>query len=132
MDITGTFHRVNFFKKHVPKQEISIRSCYIIIEGQKYKIERRKTAVKKVKGKKELSKAIGQFCKQFRVEYIKKSMKDFANDIEVSVPSINAFERGCANNIQYLYYYYDQAPPLAKEYWKQNIFEIEKIMKEGN
>lgn len=88
--------------------------------------------MKKVEGKKELSKAIGQFCKQFRVEHIKKSMKDFSHDVGVSVPSINAFERGCANNIQYLFYYYEQASPLAQEYLKDNIFKIQEQMKEGN
>lgn len=50
---------------------------------------------------------VGNYCKNFRVEILKISQTDFCNELNVNVKSVSAFEGGRANNIKYLYYYYE-------------------------
>lgn len=50
---------------------------------------------------------VGKYCRDFRVEILKTSLTDFCNELNVNIKSVSAFENGRANNIKYLYNYYN-------------------------
>lgn len=52
-------------------------------------------------------KEIGLYCKEFRKEVLKLSLKDFAEITETNNKNISSFENGRANNIRYLFLYYN-------------------------
>ena len=73
---------------------------------------------------KELSQAVGKFCKKFRVDYLEISMTNFAKETGLNIQNVNAFESGRANNLKYIFHYYNQADEQLKELFKNNLFNI--------
>lgn len=73
---------------------------------------------------KELNKSVGSFCKKFRVNYLRMSMTDFAKETGLNIQNVNAFEAGRANNIKYIFYYYNQSDKQLKRVFKNNLFNI--------
>jgi hypothetical protein len=57
---------------------------------------------------------------------LRMSMTEFANETGLNIQNVNAFEGGRANNIKYLFHYYDQSDKQLKEVFKNNLFNIIK------
>lgn len=51
---------------------------------------------------------IGGYCKQFRIDILKLGLKELAILNDDNDKNLWAFENGLANNIRYLFYYYNQ------------------------
>ena len=71
-----------------------------------------------------LIKEVGNYCKEFRINDLKLSLKDFSNMTDLNNKNVNAFEHGRANNIQYLYYYYKIANDSMKNKFSKGLFKI--------
>lgn len=73
---------------------------------------------------KELQVNIGKLCKQYRLKYVKMSLKDFADFYNDSDKNIWAFENGKANNLKYLFYYYKMLDDSKKMLFSRELFNI--------
>lgn len=69
-------------------------------------------------------KKIGSVCKDFRINVLKLSLTEFAKLSNENLQNIHAFEKGRANNIKYLYYYYNLADEEQKKEFAIGLFEI--------
>ena len=69
-------------------------------------------------------KKIGSVCKDFRINVLKLSLTEFAKLSNENLQNIHAFENGRANNIKYLYYYYNLADEEQKKEFAIGLFEI--------
>lgn len=67
---------------------------------------------------------IGRFCEQFRKEVLKLSLTEFAKLSGENLKNVHAFEKGRANNIKYLYLYYDLATSEQKNEFAVRLFEV--------
>ena len=67
---------------------------------------------------------IGRFCEQFRKEVLGLTLTDFSKITGENLKNIHAFEKGRANNIKYLYLYYDLADEEQKREFAIGLFEI--------
>lgn len=68
---------------------------------------------------------LGEYCKFFRIVKIKLSLTEFSNLVNANMKNISSFESGRANNIIYLYYYYQLAPDEEKQGFINGIFQID-------
>ena len=62
---------------------------------------------------------VGEICKNFRINVLKISLTNFAKLSNEKLQNIHAFEQGRANNIKYIYMYFnacnsDQLPKLVE------------------
>jgi len=67
---------------------------------------------------------IGKFCYNFRKEVLKLTLTEFSKITGENLKNIHAFEKGRANNIKYLYLYYDLANEEQKKEYAIGLFEI--------
>lgn len=67
---------------------------------------------------------IGKFCRKFRVEVLNVSLTEFARLTGENLKNVHAFEKGRANNIKYLYLYYDLADEEQKREFAIRLFEL--------
>jgi len=67
---------------------------------------------------------IGKFCRKFRIEVLNISLTEFAKLTGENLKNIHAFEKGRANNIKYLYLYYDLADEEQKKEFAIRLFEV--------
>lgn len=77
-----------------------------------------------VSEKKKLVKKVGKYCKEFRINDLKLSLKDFSEITGLNMKNVNAFEYGRANNIQYLFYYYRLCNDGLKQKFSSGLFKI--------
>jgi len=49
----------------------------------------------------------GERCARFRNDVLKVTQTDFCRNTGTNIKNISAFENGRANNIRYLFYYYN-------------------------
>lgn len=68
-------------------------------------------------------KLIGMYCKKYRTNELKLSLKEFCEKTGGNYKNVSAFERGLANNIQYLDLYYTQVPYNKKSAFAKGLFE---------
>ena len=68
-------------------------------------------------------KLIGMYCKMYRKNELKLSLKEFCEKTGGNYKNVSAFERGLANNIQYLDLYYTQVPHNKKSDFAKGLFE---------
>lgn len=71
-----------------------------------------------------LIKKVGQYCREFRINELKLSLKEFSEITGLNYKNVNAFEYGRANNIQYLFYYYRLCNDSLKYKFANGLFEI--------
>lgn len=71
-----------------------------------------------------LIKEIGKFCRQFREKHLGLTLTEFSKATGENLKNIHAFEKGRANNIKYLYLYYDLADEEQKKEFAIGLFEI--------
>lgn len=74
--------------------------------------------------KEKLIKKVGQYCREFRINELKLSLKEFSEMTGINNKNINAFEYGRANNIQYLFYYYRLCDDSLKVKFSRGLFNI--------
>lgn len=72
-----------------------------------------------------LMKNLGEYCKFFRIVKIKLSLTEFSDLVNANMKNISSFESGRANNIIYLYYYYQLSPEEEKQNFINGIFKID-------
>lgn len=72
----------------------------------------------------ELIKNVGLYCREFRMNSLNISLTDFSDKNNVNLKSVNAFEYGRANNIKYLFYYYNIATEEQKNEFAINLFKL--------
>ena len=71
-------------------------------------------------------KKIGAVCKDFRINVLKLSLTKFAKLNNENLQNIHAFEKGRANNIKYLYMYYELADEEQKKEFAMRLFEVRR------
>ncbi len=69
-------------------------------------------------------KKIGKFCYHFRKEVLELTLTEFSRITGENLKNIHAFEKGRANNIKYLYLYYDLADAEQKKEFAMRLFEV--------
>ena len=74
--------------------------------------------------KEKLIKNVGRYCRGFRINDLKLSLKEFSEITGLNNKNVNAFEYGRANNIQYLFYYYRLCNDALKNKFSKGLFEI--------
>lgn len=76
------------------------------------------------KEKEKLIKNVGKYCREFRINELKLSLKEFSEITGLNNKNVNAFEYGRANNIQYLFYYYRLSNDSLKHKFSKGLFDI--------
>ena len=76
------------------------------------------------KNDKKLILSVGKYCRGFRINDLKLSLKDFSNITGLNNKNVNAFEFGRANNIQYLFHYYRLCNEGMKNKFSNGLFKI--------
>lgn len=71
-----------------------------------------------------LIKNVGKYCREFRINELKLSLKEFSEITGLKNKNVNAFEYGRANNIQYLFYYYSLCNDSLKHKFSKGLFDI--------
>lgn len=74
--------------------------------------------------KEKLIKKVGQYCREFRINELKLSLKEFSEITGLNNKNVHAFEYGRANNIQYLFYYYRLCNDSLKRKFSKGLFDI--------
>lgn len=67
---------------------------------------------------------VGKYCREFRINELNMSLKDFSKIAGLNNKNVNAFEFGRANNIQYLFYYYRLCNDSLKNKFSRGLFKI--------
>lgn len=64
-------------------------------------------------------KKLGQFCKEFRIDFLKMTQKEIADELDLTVSSISMFENGNSRSPDILLYYMTKGFPvhLLEEIW---------------
>ena len=70
-------------------------------------------------------KNVGNFCKNFRRNVLNKTLNEICKDIEIKPKTLSAFENGRANNIKYLFLYYNSCNDEQKELFARGVFECQ-------
>lgn len=82
--------------------------------------------------KKVLNKAIGAYCKNFRINVMKKEQQEFADILGVNVQNISAFEHGRSGSIQYMFMYHSMLPIQLQSAFITGLFNTkDNLMEEG-
>lgn len=66
---------------------------------------------------------IGLFCRNFRITKLQLKLVDFCELTDSNIKNVSAFENGRANNIMYLFLYYEVANEQLKEEFLKGVFE---------
>lgn len=66
---------------------------------------------------------IGSFCRDFRIKTLQLKLVDFCELTDSNIKNVSAFENGRANNIMYLFLYYDVANEQLKDEFIKGVFE---------
>ena len=77
-----------------------------------------------IENKEKLMLNVGKYCRNFRINEMGLSLKDFSNITGLNNKNVNAFEFGRANNIQYLFYYYRLCNESMKNKFSRGLFKI--------
>ena len=67
---------------------------------------------------------VGRFCSNFRVNNLNMSLTDFCNYQNLNIKNVSAFEHGRANNIKYLYYYYNISDEANRRKFAIGLFKL--------
>lgn len=65
---------------------------------------------------------VGKYCRNFRIDVLGMTMKQFADITDSNPKNIWAFEHGNANSIKYLYLYYNVCNEHEKESFARGLF----------
>lgn len=65
---------------------------------------------------------VNEFCKLFRKNILKLSLKEVSEKTGIKLSTLSSFENGRSNNLNYLFVYYNLGNEEQKEYFKDNLF----------
>ena len=65
---------------------------------------------------------INEFCKLFRMNILKLSLKEVSEITGIKLSTLSSFENGRSNNLKYIHIYYDLGNEEQREYFKNNLF----------
>lgn len=67
---------------------------------------------------------VANYCKEFRENVLMLTLTEFSEFNNVSLKNMWAFEHGKANNIKYLYYYYNACKGFQKGNFINGVFSL--------
>ncbi len=67
---------------------------------------------------------IGWYCREFRINTLNMSLTEFSKKNGLNLKNVHAFEYGRANNIRYLYAYYNSADEEQKKEFAIELFNL--------
>ena len=65
---------------------------------------------------------VNEFCKLFRKNILKLSLKEVSEKTGIKLSTLSSFENGRSNNLKYIFIYYNLGNEEQKEYFKDNLF----------
>lgn len=65
---------------------------------------------------------VNEFCKLFRKNILKLSLKEVSEKTGIKLSTLSSFENGRSNNLKYIFIYYNLGSEEQKEYFKNNLF----------
>lgn len=65
--------------------------------------------------------SVNEFCKLFRMNVLKITLKEMEERTGVKIPTLSSFENGRSTNINHLYLYYNLGNNDQQEYFKNNV-----------
>lgn len=65
---------------------------------------------------------VNEFCKLFRKNILKLSLKEVSEKTGIKLSTLSSFENGRSNNLKYIFIYYNLGNEEQKEYFKNNLF----------
>ena len=72
-----------------------------------------------------MNKNVGTFCKEFRNNVLNKTLNEVCENTDIKIKTLSAFENGRANNIKYLFLYYDNCIEEQKTLFALGVFECQ-------
>ena len=78
--------------------------------------------------KKELVLKVGEYCRDFRLNTLKLTLTEFSTLTKLNLKNVSAFEHGNANNIVYIYYYYNMCGEGLKKEFSKGLFNIYRVI----
>lgn len=73
-----------------------------------------------------MSKNVGTFCKEFRNNILNKTLNEVCENTDIKIKTLSAFENGRANNIKYLFLYYENCNEEQKKLFALGVFECQQ------
>ena len=67
---------------------------------------------------------INEFCKLFRKNVLKLTLKEVSEKTGVKLSSLSSFENGRSSNLKYIHIYYGLGNEEQKEYFSKNLFSL--------
>lgn len=65
---------------------------------------------------------INEFCKLFRKNVLKLTLKELSEKTGIKMSSLSSFENGRSSNLKYIHIYFEVANDEQKEYFRKNLF----------
>lgn len=65
--------------------------------------------------------SVNEFCKLFRMNVLKITLKEMEERTGVKIPTLSSFENGRSTNVEHLQVYYNLGNKEQKKYFKSNI-----------
>lgn len=66
--------------------------------------------------------SMNEFCKLFRMNILKLSLKEVSEMTGIKLSTLSSFENERSNNLKYIYIYYNLGNEEQREYFKNNLF----------
>lgn len=66
--------------------------------------------------------SINEFCKLFRMNILKLSLKEVSEITGIKLSTLSSFENGRSNSLKYIHIYYGLGNEEQREYFKNNLF----------
>lgn len=70
-------------------------------------------------------KNVGYFCKDFRMNVLNITLDEICKDTDIKTKTLSAFENGRANNIKYLFLYYNCCNEEQKQQFVGGVFNCQ-------
>lgn len=72
-----------------------------------------------------MMKYVGNFCKDFRMNTLNKTLNEICENTDIHIKTLSAFENGRANNIKYLFIYYHACNEEQKQMFVRGVFNCQ-------
>lgn len=66
--------------------------------------------------------SVNEFCKLFRMNILKLSLKEVSKITGIKLSTLSSFENGRSNNLKYINIYYSLGNEEQREYFKNSLF----------
>lgn len=72
-----------------------------------------------------MMKDVGNFCREFRKNTLNKTLNEICENTDIQSKTLSAFENGRANNIKYLFLYYNVCNEEQKQLFVGGVFNCQ-------